>query len=276
MTKQLGETTRKNNSARNERRLLGRAIDRHQAELAAWMARGGYDAGPPPELHGNDSTAVVRTDDGHEIIFPLRAMSNAVGTDRESANNDDSVNAERDWRTRTGKSTAGPPRGPENAEPPVGNRGAQGIPKKWAKSLAATCPGYFSRLRAQAKIRAAKISALFSRSAATPKSPLQRIRFADSAPPAPGIVARRYKAIGKNTLIASADLEIAAWHLRIRGVMLHEKNGKRWIQLPSREWLGPGGKPQYAIMVEFLDEAVKDRFQAAALAAFDAIAPRRP
>jgi hypothetical protein len=102
-----------------------------------------------------------------------------------------------------------------------------------------------------------------------PAAGTRRIRFFDSAP---GIIARRYKAIGKNTLIATADLEISAWHLRIRGAMLHEKNGKRWIQLPSREWLDADGNRQFAVLIEFLDRAISDRFQTAALAAFDAAA----
>jgi hypothetical protein len=70
---------------RNERRLLRRADDHHRAEMAAWGARG-YE-GPPPEFHGNATTAVVRTADS-EIIFSLRAVSDTVGAYSDSANDD--------------------------------------------------------------------------------------------------------------------------------------------------------------------------------------------
>jgi hypothetical protein len=84
-----------------------------------------------------------------------------------------------------------------------------------------------------------------------------------------GIVASNIRQIAKGTLVEVADLTVLAWHLTIRGAMRHEKNGKCWVQLPSREWIDAKGQRQFAPLVEFTDRATSDRFQAAALAAFD-------
>lgn len=108
-------------SARNARRLHKRAYARFEAELAAWGARErerltqGWahpqeiEEEPPPELHGDHTQAIVRTG-GAEIIFLLCTTNAAAGADSGSAADDDGANAERNWRARSGKSTAGPPK----------------------------------------------------------------------------------------------------------------------------------------------------------------------
>ena len=72
------------------------------------------------------------------------------------------------------------------------------------------------------------------------------------------------KRIGKNTLVGVFDLEMPSG-LKINGVMLHEKNGKRWVQFPSKEWLTPDGEKRYLPLIEFASNDVRDRFQALVL-----------
>ena len=47
--------------------------------------------------------------------------------------------------------------------------------------------------------------------------------------------------------------------------MLHEKNGKRWINFPSKEWTKQGGAKAYSPLIEFASPEVRDRFQGAVL-----------
>ncbi len=68
------------------------------------------------------------------------------------------------------------------------------------------------------------------------------------------------RVIRKNSLIGSFDLEMPLG-LIVRGVMLHEKNGKRWVNFPSKEWVKPDGAKQYFPLLEFASNDVRDRFQ---------------
>jgi hypothetical protein len=53
----------------------------------------------------------------------------------------------------------------------------------------------------------------------------------------PSIVVSNLKWVRRNTLRATADVEVPKWRLKIRGVMWHAKNGKDWLFFPSREWV---------------------------------------
>jgi len=65
-------------------------------------------------------------------------------------------------------------------------------------------------------------------------------------------------------------LRMTAIGLGISGVCLHEKNGKRWLQLPSKPFPKKDGGAGWTPIVDFYDKARKAQFQAAALAALDA------
>jgi hypothetical protein len=94
--------------------------------------------------------------------------------------------------------------------------------------------------------------------------------------PAPSrpIIASNLKWIRKNTLQATAAVEVTKWRLKIRGVMWHAKNGKDWLFFPSREWVDRDGQRQFAVLLEFTDKNVERRFQQAALAAVRELANR--
>ncbi len=91
------------------------------------------------------------------------------------------------------------------------------------------------------------------------------------------VVCTGWKPFERNTLQGFADLHLAAARLNIRGCAVHEKNGKRWIQLPARPQLDKdrqlvrddAGKIQYWPVMEFDSREVADRFSEAALRAID-------
>jgi hypothetical protein len=70
--------------------------------------------------------------------------------------------------------------------------------------------------------------------------------------------------IGKGTLLGAFDLEMPSG-LKINGVMLLEKNGKRWVGFPSKEWVTGNGDKKYSPLIEFASTEVRDRFQLAVL-----------
>ena len=90
-----------------------------------------------------------------------------------------------------------------------------------------------------------------------------------------GVTCTAWKPLERNTLRGFADLWLRAARLHIRGCAVHEKNGKRWVQLPARPQLDKdrnlvrddAGKVQYVTIMEFDDREVADRFTAAAITA---------
>jgi hypothetical protein len=55
----------------------------------------------------------------------------------------------------------------------------------------------------------------------------------------------------------------------LHGCTVHEKNSSRWIGLPAKQYEKDGSKT-WAPLVEFASKEARERFQASALAAFDA------
>jgi hypothetical protein len=91
--------------------------------------------------------------------------------------------------------------------------------------------------------------------------------WGDKPPATPGITASNLKPISKGTLKGTVDIGVPKWRIVIRGCCWHEKNGKQWVSFPAREWIGPDGRKNFANIIEFSDRDIRDRFQAAALAA---------
>ncbi len=85
-----------------------------------------------------------------------------------------------------------------------------------------------------------------------------------TAQPARAMKLTNPRYIGKNTLLGSFDLELPSG-LKINGIMLFEKNGKRWVNFPSREWVRPDGTKSYSPLLEFASRGVADKFQAQVL-----------
>ena len=72
------------------------------------------------------------------------------------------------------------------------------------------------------------------------------------------------KSIRKNSLIGFFDLRMPSG-LIVRGAMLFEKNGRRWVGFPSKEWVKQDGSKSYFPLIEFADRSIADKFQAAVL-----------
>jgi hypothetical protein len=68
------------------------------------------------------------------------------------------------------------------------------------------------------------------------------------------------KRINKNTLIGVFDLEMPSGFI-VRGAMLFEKAGKRWVGFPSKEWVKSDGSKSYSPLLEFSSREISDRFQ---------------
>jgi hypothetical protein len=82
----------------------------------------------------------------------------------------------------------------------------------------------------------------------------------------------------QNTLQGFLTLTLSPSGIVLRECSLHEKDGKRWIGLPSKPQIGKDGrhrldtttdKKLYFPVVEIAGKEERSRFQAAALAAVD-------
>ena len=77
-----------------------------------------------------------------------------------------------------------------------------------------------------------------------------------------------FKPFQKNTLQGFATLRLTNIGLEIRDVCLHEKSGKRWVQLPSKSYQ-KDGKQLWTYVLDFYDKSRAAQFQNAALSAID-------
>jgi hypothetical protein len=81
-----------------------------------------------------------------------------------------------------------------------------------------------------------------------------------------GITASNLRRIDKGAVLASVDLTIPAWHMKISCLWMANEDGE-WIALPSAKFTNREGKTSWQKLVEFTDEKAYKRFQDAALAA---------
>lgn len=89
--------------------------------------------------------------------------------------------------------------------------------------------------------------------------------------------------MARNTLRGFVDLALSPSGLVLRECSLHEKDGKRWIGLPSKPQIdsegrhrkdATTGRPLYSPVVEIAGKEERERFQRAALAAVDKLLGR--
>ncbi len=93
-----------------------------------------------------------------------------------------------------------------------------------------------------------------------------------------GVEIVNWKAFERGTLQGFADIRLPTVKLTLYGCAVHQKNGRRWVQTPSKPQLDADrnlvkdeqGKIQYWPAAKFDDRDVGDRFSEAALAALDA------
>jgi hypothetical protein len=68
------------------------------------------------------------------------------------------------------------------------------------------------------------------------------------------------KRLDQNSLIGVFDVELPSG-LVIRGAMLLESHGRRWINCPGIPWTKEDGSKSYKPVIEFASREVKDRFE---------------
>jgi len=83
-----------------------------------------------------------------------------------------------------------------------------------------------------------------------------------------GLVITDWKPFEKNTLKGFCTI-ITPPGIRIKGCTAHEKDGKRWVNLPARPWTNSDGSISYVAVIDFTDIELRKRFQDQALAALD-------
>ncbi len=83
-----------------------------------------------------------------------------------------------------------------------------------------------------------------------------------------------WRGLRRNTLLGFAAIQIKELHLTIRDVAVHEKDGRRWAQLPAKPQVkdgalvtGGGGKIQYFPIMEFDGRETRNAFSNAVCAA---------
>jgi hypothetical protein len=72
--------------------------------------------------------------------------------------------------------------------------------------------------------------------------------------------------IGKGALIGFFDVTLPSG-MKLNSCQLLEKDGKRWIGMPSREWVKADGTKAYVPLVEIPDRSDRDKFAALVLPA---------
>lgn len=77
------------------------------------------------------------------------------------------------------------------------------------------------------------------------------------------------RAINKGSLLASCDVHIVPWKLRLKEVKIFEKGQNRWIGLPSREITSDMGEKKYVELIAFDNETVKNKFRDQIMGAID-------
>lgn len=80
----------------------------------------------------------------------------------------------------------------------------------------------------------------------------------------------KFVSYSKGTLLGYADFYIPKMGLEIYGCQLHQKNGRRWVNFPAKEYTKPDGEKGYSFIVRFRDKDHQSKFGEEALKAIDA------
>jgi len=84
------------------------------------------------------------------------------------------------------------------------------------------------------------------------------------------IVCTGFKRIDKGLLVGFASVFVPKWGLEIFGISLFEKNGKKWISMPSREYEDKNeGKKKYFPHIKFREKSHAELFEEKVKAAIE-------
>jgi len=80
----------------------------------------------------------------------------------------------------------------------------------------------------------------------------------------------RFHHVNKGHLVGFAELYIPRWKAIIKGVKLYEKDGARWVSMPSEKYTDKEGNDRYSPIIKFTEQDVTDKFCEQAKQAIDA------
>lgn len=80
----------------------------------------------------------------------------------------------------------------------------------------------------------------------------------------------KYKAINKGSFLGFADIYIPKTGQEIYGCKLYQKDGRRWVSLPSNEFINEQGEKKYAPMMKYRDPEHQKLFLEACVKAIEA------
>ena len=75
------------------------------------------------------------------------------------------------------------------------------------------------------------------------------------------LIVSNFREYRKNTLLAFFDVKLAHLGLEIRGCCLHEKDGRQWVQLPSKPYEKEDGSKGWQYILDFYDRDKREAFQ---------------
>lgn len=78
----------------------------------------------------------------------------------------------------------------------------------------------------------------------------------------------KYKSFVKGSLLGFVSFYVDKWGVEINGCTLNQKDGKRWINFPSKEFEVEGEK-KYQPLIKFKDKAHMDIFSEMAKKSID-------
>jgi hypothetical protein len=82
------------------------------------------------------------------------------------------------------------------------------------------------------------------------------------------ITVRAFRPHPKNSLVGFFDATLPSG-LILRDLMLHERNGARWVSCWAREWTDAAGEKHFAQLIQFRDRRTANKFRRDVLDALD-------
>jgi len=80
------------------------------------------------------------------------------------------------------------------------------------------------------------------------------------------MVCTGYKQVGKGVVLGYASIFVEKWGVEIFNITVFQKDGKRWISFPTREYEDEDGKKKYIPHIRFKNSVHMDLFTTKALA----------
>lgn len=83
------------------------------------------------------------------------------------------------------------------------------------------------------------------------------------------IVCLKYRPVNKGTVLGYFDIFLSKQHLEIYDCVLLQKDGKRWVAMPSRKFTDEKGNEKYRPIVRINDKDLEHKFIEATKKAVD-------